>query len=160
MYVFYSGVGVDVLHKPVKPVATVSEQIDLLRSRGMEVDTKLAGQWLNSLSYYRLSAYWYPARQLTPHGVRQDIFHPGTCFSDAIALYEADRKLRGLMHDGMERIEVALRTQIGKVVTKTGPLAYTSPKIFRPNFDHQSWISTTNKRINRAAKRRDETIRH
>ena len=48
--------------KPVKQAATISEHIDLLRGRGMEVDTDLAQQWLSFVSYYRLSAYWYPAR--------------------------------------------------------------------------------------------------
>lgn len=32
---------------------------------------------------------------------------PRTSFEDVIALYEADRKLRTLIHDGIERIEVA-----------------------------------------------------
>lgn len=125
----------------------------------MQVDTDLASQWLSYVSYYRLSAYWYPARHLSAHGVRQDTFKPGTRFSDAIALYEADRKLRGLVHDGMERVEIAMRTRIGEALTATDPLAYTDPQRFRPTFNHRNWMTTLDKRINRAG-RNNEAIKH
>lgn len=149
----------DTLGRSVKRAATVTEHIELLRSRGMEVNADLAHQWLNYVSYYRLSAYWYPARILASGGQRENSFVPGTRFSDAIALYEADRKLRTLVHDGMERIEIAMRTRIGEVLVATSPLSYTDPQRFRPTFDHQRWMMMTNKRINRAGKN-NEAIRH
>ena len=82
----------------------------------MEVECELAHQWLSYVSYYRLSAYWYPARRLGRCGNRDDEFNPGTRFSDVAALYEADRKLRALVHDGMVRIEIAMRTRIGEAL--------------------------------------------
>lgn len=147
------------MSKPVKRAATIAQHIDLLRSRGMQVDTELASQWLSYVSYYRLSAYWYPARHLSAHGIRQDTFKPGTRFSDAAALYEADRKLRALVHDGMERVEIAMRTRIGEALTTTDPLAYTDPQRFRPTFNHKKWMTTLDKRINRAG-RNNEAIKH
>ncbi len=147
------------MSKPVKRAATIAQHIDLLRSRGMQVDTDVASQWLSFVSYYRLSAYWYPARHVSAHDVRQDTFTLGTRFSDAVALYEADRKLRALVHDGMERVEIAMRTRIGEALTATDPLAYTDPQRFRPTFNHKKWMTTLDKRINRAG-RNNEAIKH
>lgn len=125
----------------------------------MEVDTDLAHQWLKYVSYYRLSAYWYPARKLTANGVRQDSFRPGTEFRDAVALYEADRKLRALVHDGMERVEIAMRTRVGEALITTDPRAYTCPERFRPSFKHQQCMEMLDKRIHRAG-RNNEAIKH
>ncbi len=95
--------------KSLKPATTAAQQIALLRFRGMEVEHNLAEQWLSNVGYYRLSAYWYPA--WLSHGDSQhDKFRPGTSFAHAVELYEADRKLRTLIHDGVERVEVAMRT--------------------------------------------------
>lgn len=63
--------------KPLKRAKTVTELIQQLRCRGMEIDGPLAVQWLSNVSYYRLSAYWYPARQLGPDSHRSDAFVPG-----------------------------------------------------------------------------------
>lgn len=125
----------------------------------MEVDVELASQWLKYVSYYRLSAYWYPARQLTSNNVRKDTFLPGTRFSDAIALYEADRKLRALVHDGIERIEIAMRTRVGEILASDDSLAYTDPQRFRPTFHHHEWMATLDKRVTRA-RRNNEAIKH
>ncbi len=92
--------------RPLKPAMPVAQQIALLRERGMAIDEGLARQWFANVSYYRLSAYWHPARRLNGRGERSDTFIDGTTFSDVAALYEADRKLRTFMHDGMERIEI------------------------------------------------------
>nr|WP_319002158.1 Abi family protein [Arthrobacter sp. UM1] len=111
------------------------------------------------MSYYRMSGYWHPARLEDSGNDRGDQFKPGTCFADAAALYEADRKLRTLLHDGLERIEIALRTRIGEALTLEGPLTYTRPEFFRPTFDHAEWMSVAEKRISRS-QRWNESIRH
>ncbi len=95
------------MSKTLKPSTTFAQQIVLLRERGMRVDESLATQWLENVSYYRLSAYWFPARLPVSNGEKSDSFQAGISFTDVVALYEADRKLRTLIHDGIERIEVA-----------------------------------------------------
>lgn len=147
------------MSRPLKSATTINQQIELLRSRGLIVDDGLARQWLANVSYYRLSAYWYPAREFDSDGQRVDKFIPGTSFADVIALYEADRKLRTLVHDGMERVEIALRTRIGELLCKPHPLAYANARNFRPSFNHSQWMSTAQKRIARAG-RNNEAIRH
>ena len=143
----------------LKSATTVDQQIALLRSRGMDVADDVAGQWLTNVSYYRLSAYWYPARALNASGARVDAFVPNTSFADVVALYEADRKLRMLVHDGMERVEITLRTRLGEVLCRSSPLAYVDPLRFRDSFDHAGWLRTARKRIDRAGKNH-EAIKH
>lgn len=77
----------------VKQPTTLDQQLEILRSRGMDVDESLARQWLASVSYYRLSGYWYTYRILPiPDDPRQpkrlDEFIPGTTFAQVTALYE------------------------------------------------------------------------
>lgn len=146
--------------RQVKPATTAAQQIALLRSRGMAVDDAIAQQWLANVSYYRLSAYWYPARIQDNLGRRRDEFAAGTSFADVVALYEADRKLRTMVHDGMERIEIAMRTRVGELLCADGPLSYRSPEQFRPSFDHARWINTARRRIDRAKDNKNEAIKH
>lgn len=125
----------------------------------MDVDDGQAYQWLPNVSYYRLSAYWYPARRVDDTGTVLDEFKAGTTFSDAVALYEADRKLRTLVHDGMERIEIAMRTRLGELLCSESPVSYKDPAMFRSEFDHGQWLATAQKRVDRSA-RTSDSIKH
>ena len=148
----------------VKNATTLNEQITLLRNRGMVVDDRLARQWLSNISYYRLSGYCYPYRVLQPTDdpkkpVREDRFVQGTSFEEVAQLYEFDRKLRTLIHDAIERIEIALRTRIGEWIVSHGPLAYQDSGLFHPDFDHVAWLDRAMGRVERA-KKSNAAIRH
>jgi len=147
--------------QPVKPFANIKEQIGILESRGLALDRTFAEQWLRSVAYYRLSGYWYPYREpaTPPQQGRHDRFIPGASFSDVVGLYEFDRKLRTLIHDAIERVEVALRGPLSNQIGSIGALAYRNPDMFRPSFDHGEWLSTARIRTNRA-RRHSEPIRH
>lgn len=139
----------------IKPSTTLEQQLDILSERGMRLDESLARQWLTNVSYYRLSGYWYTYRVLPEDAnpkkpVRLDQFVDGTSFTEVAGLYEFDRKLRTLVHDGIERIEVALRTCIGEWIVKRGALAYCEPSLFREGFDHVAWLARVYGRIVRA----------
>ena len=56
------------MSKSLRPGTTISDQISILQSHGMSVDTDLATQWLTNVSYCRLSAYWFPARRIDSLG--------------------------------------------------------------------------------------------
>lgn len=145
---------------PVKPFATIDEQMDIFVARGLVLDRALAAQWLRSVGYYRLSGYWYPYRQLGENPARRrDEFIGGADFQDVARLYEFDRKLRTLIHDGIERVEVALRIHIGNLLGVQGPLAYRNAAAFRSTFDHSAWLVTVGARAARA-RRHSEAIRH
>ena len=58
-----------------------AEQLQLLESRGLNIpDQTLALGHLSSISYYRLSAYWYPFLQRDTNGRVTGVFEPGTDF--------------------------------------------------------------------------------
>ena len=69
------------------------------------------GETLSNINYYRLSAYMLPFKQKNDM-VYCDNFIVGTTWDNVYDLYKFDRKLRLLLLDAIERIEVAVRTQI------------------------------------------------
>ncbi|PKV77685.1 abortive infection bacteriophage resistance protein [Nocardia fluminea] len=140
-----------------KPFLSIEDQIALLSARGMTIESPvLADQWLRAVGYYRLSGYAYPFRSPDPADPAKltDNFVPGTTFAEVIGLYEFDRHLKNLMLSGLERIEVAMRSQIGYTLGGHGPLAYEQSHIFRPQFcgsiGHTTWLSVARGRVNRA----------
>ena len=95
-----------------KPPLTYAEQVELLISRGLLIpDKKRAERHLSNISYYRLSAYMRPYKQIANEVILDD-FIPGTTWDRVYSLYVFDRKLRLLVFDAIERLEVAIRTQI------------------------------------------------
>lgn len=134
---------------------TIPEQIDTLVSRGMTIDDD-ADRWLRYVGYHRLSGYWLVYQRLADSACspqRSEEFDPGCRLSEVVALYEFDRRLRTLTHDGIERVEVGLRRMIVEVVVRRDPLAHRDPLFFRPGFDHQSWMRRAESRIDRSARR-------
>jgi abortive infection bacteriophage resistance protein len=86
------------------------KQISLLRSRGMIfLDLPKAERYLSNISYYRLKAYWYPYRDLNDPNER---FKGQVTFEEVIKHYVFDRRLKLLLFDAIERIEIALRTKL------------------------------------------------
>lgn len=95
-----------------KPHKSYEEQIQLLQERGLEIkDEQRAIKHLNNISYYRLSAYMLPYKK-SKNGIIQDNFIEGATWSDVYDLYVFDRKLRILVFDIIERLEISIRTQI------------------------------------------------
>lgn len=87
-----------------KPPLTIADQINLLFQRGMVGDPQLMERQLTAVNYYRLSGYWYTFRK------PDDSFKPGTSFDQVWTTYVFDRRLRLLMMDAIERIEIAVRS--------------------------------------------------
>lgn len=142
-----------------KPFTDIAGQVSILQARGMSIDPTDASQWLSNVGYYRLSGYWYNYRELDSDGKPLDQFRTGTSFTDATALYEFDRKLRTLLHDAIERVEVGLRSHLSYHVGRIDPLAHERAVNFRPTFDHASWLAVARRRIDRA-RSHSEPIRH
>lgn len=117
------------------------EQVTKLSSRGLAIgNPEIAEQKLANISYYRLSAYWYPFRQRTGGNISQR-FRAGASFEDAVNLYEFDRKLRMLLMDAIERVEIAVRTQVTYVMAhRYGAFAHTDPHNFHDKFGHTIWL--------------------
>jgi len=127
-----------------KPFLPVAQQVSLLCSRGMvTTDIAKAESCLARIGYYRLSAYWYPFRKSEPFsdpvtGQKKtrilDAFRPGTNFSDILELYVFDKKMRLLVLDALERVEIAVRTDIALLLGQHSPTAHRDPSLLHGNF--------------------------
>lgn len=109
-----------------------TEQVTLLQSRGMSVsDIPRAERLLANISYYRLSAYMLPYKK-KENGTIIDNFKEGTTWDMVYDLYVFDRKLRLLVFDAIERLEIAVRTQIiCQLSHKYGSHWQDNPSIFK-----------------------------
>ena len=116
-----------------KPPLSIQDQIDLMRSRGIIIDNKeLATHYLEFIGYYRLSGYTHYFK------TKEDRYRQGTTFEQVLEHYIFDRKLRILLFDAIERIEVALRSIITSAMTpKYGAFWYNKPDIFIQNIGNK-----------------------
>lgn len=88
---------------------TVSEHIELLKSRKLTIPKEeRAAKYLSNVGYFRLSGYMYHLQK--NDGSHQ--FNDNTQFNDIIIHYNFDKKLRALVLEYLERIEVALRAKL------------------------------------------------
>lgn len=114
-----------------KPSLTFAQQAQRLIARGLIVsDQNLLLDRLSAVSYYRLSAYWYPFKQ------PDETFQPGTTFEMVWRRYTFDRQLRLLVMDAVERIEVTLlRTlMVEQFSLKHGAFGHVNKANFSPEF--------------------------
>lgn len=128
-----------------KPPQSFDEQIDLLMIRGMRIDDpKRAKRYLSHLNYYRLAAYWLPFEE--DHSTHR--FKRGTTFDQVLQHYIFDRKLRLLLMDAIERIEVSLRTRWAYHLSHSyGPHALLNPSLFKDRWPHAEYVAALRKTV-------------
>lgn len=92
-----------------KPAIDIAQQIQKLESRGLVIaDKAVAAHFLSQISYYRLAGYWWPMQS---DKVKHK-FKEGATFKAVVDLYNFDRELRLIAFNMIERIEIAIRTQL------------------------------------------------
>ncbi len=97
-----------------------------------------ASHFLHNISYYRLKGYWWDT-QIDKATHR---FEPNIYFEDIIDRYNFDRHLRLILFDAVERIEIALRTQmIYQLSMHHGPLWYQDANLFSNQIYHANNLS-------------------
>lgn len=118
-----------------KPPLTYEDQYDLIASRGLQVEDRLRViRWLKRVSYYRLSAYFLPFKN-------GETFRNGATFDHIAGLYNFDRKLRLVVLDAIERVEVSVRTCLTyELAHKYGPFGYSNPATFSAQFNHAGFM--------------------
>ncbi len=100
---------------------SLEEQAERLLSRGLLADKDELTRRLTAVSYYRLSGYLYPFRE-----PGSDHFRTGTELRVVWDRYCFDRRLRVLLLDAIERVEVAIRTQLVYHFSRVhGPFGHT-----------------------------------
>lgn len=158
--------------KQIKPWLSLDDQVSQLISRNMIVsDIEKAKSYLSRIGYYRLSGYWYPFRKFQSVGDRrQNTFVDDTEFKHIIKLYVFDKNLRLLALDAVERIEMAVRTDISYVLGEKDARAHEIPRHLHGNFtkrpayeknkrgrrttksEHHMWLDKFDQMVNRAMK--------
>lgn len=96
-----------------KQFLNIIEQVELLKSRGLIVkDEERLLFYLNHISYYHLSVY-FKAFQGSDNKFREN-----TNFEDVLNIYYFDKKLRLLLLDLLERIEMSLKSALSYKMTQ------------------------------------------
>lgn len=133
-----------------KPWLSVEQQVQKLVSRGIDAgDPVRAAELLKTIGYYRLTGYLYPFRQAeryvdgsqTRTRVLGD-YRPGTTLQQVESIIDFDRRLRLLVMDGVERIEVVMRMQVAYVLGRRSAFAHESPTWFTEFFTTSRTHST------------------
>ncbi|MGC5225111.1 Abi family protein [Micromonospora sp. DT81.3] len=132
-----------------KPFLTVSEQVDRLTERGLDIGTaEYATSLLQRVGYYRLSGYWHLFRELepSPPGTptvedetarperRKSTFVAGSTLSTVHKIYDFDRALRIRIFAALEMVEVSLRFRIGHMLGRSHAYAHRDPAHLLPEF--------------------------
>ncbi|MGB1206939.1 MAG: Abi family protein [Chitinophagales bacterium] len=122
-----------------KPVKSIAEQIQLLKSRGMLFrDETKATHFLKNISYYRLKGYWWDMQEnKTSHTLL-----PNSYFETVIERYNFDRHLRLILFDAIEMIEIALRTKMIYYLSMSfGSTWYLDSSLFTNSHKHQQHLN-------------------
>lgn len=145
----------------VKAYKTYDDQIGILAGRGMEIgDREDAVDVLRRVNYYRLSGYWYPFRKQSSGG-RQDDFYAGTCFSDVVALYDFDARLRAATFAALMPIELAIRALLGHELGRIDPCAHLDASLLGPTArsgdGYRRWLARYESEV---AQSREDFVAH
>lgn len=121
-----------------KPAKTSEDHLNLLLERGLLItDKERFIKYLKHISYYRLTGYMYPFQKDSTHE-----FKPNVTFEIILDHYLFDKKLRLLLMDYVERIEVSLRANICNIMSlKFEPHWYLDSNLFNKYELHADLIA-------------------
>ena len=110
----------------LKKPTTYQEQLTLLQQRNIIIDSPdHCSEILESISYYRFTAYLLPFKQ------KDGSYKVGTTFQRAYRIYEFDRQLRNILFAALEEVEVFLRAKFSYFhAHKYGAEGYMNPANF------------------------------
>ena len=142
-----------------KPPFDIDQLTKLLQNRGLKIDNvQIAKYYLQFIGYYRLSAYFLSFQDASNSDSHHQ-FKQNTTFEDILNLYIFDRKLRLLVLDAIERIEVAIKASISNTMSQDSNAHWFMEKNnFETNFKHQEFIDKLKKDVEQ--NKREEFISH
>ncbi len=110
----------------LKDPKTFEEQLQILENRNMKVEDKQSAiKILKVTNYYRITAYALQFRNNKGYNNKAS-------FNDMYRLYKFDKRLRHLILEILESIEISLRTYIAyHLSTKYGAKAHEKADIFK-----------------------------
>jgi len=132
----------------VKPPKTYKEQIEIFKNRNLQIENpEEAEKVLQRINYYRLSGYGLTLKD----PIHENQYINGSSFKQMLSLYEFDRKLRSLLLQVLEVIEIAFRTHISyEIAHKLGPLGYKEKENFNDEKFHTELMDELNKMIKKS----------
>lgn len=133
-----------------EPYKNVHDLVQLLIARGLNItDRQKAERYLSTIGYYRLSAYMIPLMK-TPKSAK--LFKSGVSFRQAMMLYRFDKKLRMLIFNEIEKVEVAIRATIVNTICElTGDKFWmTNPVHFADASKFANTLSLISKEVRRS----------
>ena len=84
------------------------EIVDLLVNRGLDCsDKNRCLKYLQTVGYFRITVYMFHLKEPGTHQFKAE-----TRFDDIILLYKFDKRLRYLLSDYLERLEIAMRSYL------------------------------------------------
>lgn len=99
-----------------KLYSSPNQIVQVLKSRGMLMkDGHKVENYLMNIGYHRLSGYIYPFYKSPKSDL---ILKEGTTFEQVLILYRFDKKLRILLFNEIEKIEVAIRSVLANIGCK------------------------------------------
>ena len=99
-----------------KTYNTSAQLVQVLKERGLHIsDDARVERYLNNIGYYRLSAYMYPFLKdpKTDHKFKDNV-----TFNKVLRLYRFDKKLRMLLFNEIEKIEIAFRQTVANIAAQ------------------------------------------
>jgi abortive infection bacteriophage resistance protein len=132
-----------------KPALSYQQQLQQLEERGLEIGNKpKAYHLLESVSYYRLSGYWYP---FLKNPKSDHVFKEGASFDAAFDIYCFDRELRKLIAGEMEKIEVAIRAKMIYILSHSkGAFWFKNRLLFKKRSRHTDSLDKLKKEKERS----------
>ncbi|MDJ0679349.1 MAG: Abi family protein [Xenococcaceae cyanobacterium MO_167.B52] len=142
-----------------KPPLDIDQLVELLKKRGLNIDdVTIVKYYLQFIGYYRLSAYFLSFQDGSNSNSRHQ-FQQNTTFTQILDLYIFDRKLRLLVLDAIERIEVAIKASISNTMSQQSNAHwFMDNNNFQTKFDHQKFIERLKNDIEQ--NKREEFISH
>lgn len=125
--------------------------------RGLTVENEdEAKHYLRQIGYYRLCGYTLPFQKGGEGYARHDFREP-VAFATILDRYVFDRKLRLLLLDAIERIEVSFRAALSNsIAQRHTPHWYQDAALFEANYNHAALINELKRQIVHNANTREK----
>ena len=130
-----------------KPYRSPQDLVNLLQTRGLIINNQCrAENYIRHIGYYRLSAYMFPVLKLPKD---KHLFKDNITFQNILNLYKFDKKLRLLIFNEIEKIEVAVRSSIVNNACElfNDPYWITDSKYFMSPDKFQKTLSLIDKEL-------------
>lgn len=118
---------------------TIAQQLNLLIEKGLVISDHAAAEyWLSYVSYFRIKEYSHFFKEYTNGN---SIYKPGTTFEMVKDLYLFDRRIKMLIFEALESIEIAVKTHLtNTMAARYGAHWYVDPRHFISEHDRSQMM--------------------